>query len=83
MGTHIFWVWVRPEEYPGNDCYCGQRGCLETFISGTGFENEYELQTGLHKNGREIVEFLEHGDAVLKKLCRFLKTGLPEQLQQQ
>ena len=60
---HISLGWMRPEEYPGVDCYCGQRGCLETFISGTGFENEYEKQTGVHKSGREIAELLEKNDA--------------------
>jgi fructokinase len=28
-------------EFPGPLCYCGKRGCLETWISGTGFENDY------------------------------------------
>ena len=60
---HISLGWMRPEEYPGLDCYCGQRGCLETFISGTGFENEYEKQTGVHKSGYEIAELLEQNDA--------------------
>ena len=43
---HITLGWMSPEEYPGKECYCGKRGCLETFVSGTGFENEYERQTG-------------------------------------
>ena len=60
---HISLGWMRPEEYPGAKCYCGQRGCIETFISGTGFENEYKLQTGISKRGHEIVEILEKGDA--------------------
>ena len=73
---HISLGWMRPEEYPGTDCYCGQRGCLETFISGTGFENEYELQTGIHKNGREIVEMLEHGDAAAEKVMQIYENRL-------
>ena len=28
--------WATPDEYPGPLCFCGQRGCLETWISGTG-----------------------------------------------
>ena len=27
--------WASEDELPGVDCYCGQRGCLETWISGT------------------------------------------------
>lgn len=34
------------EEFPGNPCWCGRRGCLETYISGTGFERDYEARTG-------------------------------------
>ena len=26
--------WPRPEETPGPACYCGLRGCIETFLSG-------------------------------------------------
>jgi len=26
--------WMTPEEYPGPSCWCGQRGCIETFLSG-------------------------------------------------
>lgn len=26
--------WPRPEELPGPQCYCGKRGCIETFLSG-------------------------------------------------
>ncbi len=26
--------WQTPEEYPGNLCWCGLRGCLETYVAG-------------------------------------------------
>ncbi|MBT3214379.1 MAG: fructokinase [Deltaproteobacteria bacterium] len=73
---HISLGWMRPEEYPGTDCYCGQRGCLETFISGTGFENEYEKQTGVHKSGREIAELLEQDDADAEKVMQIYENRL-------
>src|SRR5512144_2600987 len=28
--------WAQPRELPGPDCYCGKRGCIETFLSGPG-----------------------------------------------
>lgn len=29
--------WPRDDERPGPPCYCGLRGCIETFLSGPGF----------------------------------------------
>jgi fructokinase len=26
--------WLHADEYPGPQCWCGQRGCLETFVAG-------------------------------------------------
>jgi fructokinase len=31
---HVPLPWMRAEEFPGPRCWCGQRGCLETFLSG-------------------------------------------------
>ena len=33
--------WPRPTELPGPECYCGKRGCLETFLSGPGLVRDY------------------------------------------
>ncbi len=27
-------------------CYCGKQGCIETFISGTGFATDYQRLSG-------------------------------------
>jgi fructokinase len=35
-------------------CYCGQRGCVETFISGGGIEARYVEKFGIKKSFREI-----------------------------
>jgi fructokinase len=35
-------------------CYCGQRGCVETFISGGGAEARYAEKFGIKKSFREI-----------------------------
>jgi fructokinase len=33
--------WPRHTELPGPECYCGKRGCLETFLSGPGLVRDY------------------------------------------
>jgi fructokinase len=35
-------------------CYCGQRGCVETYISGGGLEARYAEKFGIKKSFREI-----------------------------
>jgi fructokinase len=35
-------------------CYCGQRGCVETFISGGGLQRRYAEQFGVKKSFHEI-----------------------------
>ncbi len=61
---------MSPDEYPGDECYCGKRGCLETFVSGTGFENADERQTGTRIRGHEIITLLEKGDDTAEKVMR-------------
>ena len=55
--------WQTAEEYPGPDCYCGQRGCVETWISGTGLEKDYERATGQALTGPQVVARSEAGEA--------------------
>ena len=33
--------WPADDERPGPDCYCGKRGCIETFLSGPGLARDY------------------------------------------
>jgi fructokinase len=48
--------WARGDELPGPECYCGQRGCLETWISGTGVSQDHKRVTGREQTTHEIVE---------------------------
>lgn len=51
-----------PEEWPGPLCYCGRRGCLEQWISGSGLERDFQSATGRALRGPEIVALSESGD---------------------
>lgn len=55
--------WARPEELPGPECYCGKRGCLETWISGTGVAQDYTNLTGRERTTRDIMADYETGDS--------------------
>ena len=33
--------WPTADEWPGPPCYCGKRGCIETFLSGEGLREAY------------------------------------------
>ena len=47
--------WPHADELPGPPCYCGQRGCIETFVSGPGLLRDHEAVTGERASTREIV----------------------------
>jgi len=55
--------WPSAEEWPGPQCYCGRRGCLETWISGRGFERDFERVEGRSLPSAEIVAAAAGGDA--------------------
>jgi len=55
--------WMTPDEFPGPPCYCGKRGCIETFLSGPAFEREYAASTGDKLASVEIVKSAEAGSA--------------------
>jgi fructokinase len=43
-------------------CWCGRKGCLETYISGTGFEADYERLTGRKRRAPQIVQDARGGE---------------------
>jgi fructokinase len=55
--------WPQKDEYPGPDCYCGKQGCVETWISGTGFEADYRRATNVKLKGAEIISRSLAGEA--------------------
>ena len=48
--------WMTQEEQASvPPCYCGKSGCIETFLSGPGFELDYARLTGTQRPSRDIV----------------------------
>jgi fructokinase len=54
--------WPDVAELPGPPCYCGRRGCIETWISGPGMELDHREHTGASRTTREIVQAAASGD---------------------
>jgi fructokinase len=42
--------WPRKNELPGPECYCGKRGCIETWLSGPGLVRDHEI------NNNELID---------------------------
>jgi len=64
--------WMSADEFPGSPCYCGKNGCIETWVSGTGLEKDYERATKTSLHGPEILARSEAGEpAALAALERF------------
>jgi len=54
--------WPLADELPGPSCYCGKHGCIETWLSGPGFEQDYSRHAGKDLPAVEIVQLAEQGD---------------------
>lgn len=47
--------WPDDDERPGPACYCGRRGCIETFLSGPGLASDYAARGGSPSPSETIV----------------------------
>ncbi len=55
--------WAVAGEDPVLECYCGQRGCNETLLSGPGLAAEHRLVTGEARSAEAIGAAAAQGDA--------------------
>ena len=55
--------WPEPAELPGPPCYCGRRGCIETFCSGPGLAADFAAATGRGLDAAAIAAAADQGDA--------------------
>jgi fructokinase len=64
--------WPRVDEWPGPPCYCGKRGCVETFLSGPGLARDHREATGAALDAAEIAARAGAGDpAAEASLARY------------
>lgn len=55
--------WPEAGESPGPPCYCGRRGCIETFLSGPGLARDHAEHGGERLSAEAIVEGATLGQA--------------------
>jgi fructokinase len=54
--------WPEPSEIPGSTCYCGQSGCIETFLSGPALARGFAASGGPALTAEAIVQRAAEGD---------------------
>ncbi|MBF0262905.1 MAG: ROK family protein [Magnetococcales bacterium] len=54
--------WPQADELPGPTCYCGQEGCIETFLSGPALSRAYQEAGGQGYLAEEIARRAATGD---------------------
>jgi fructokinase len=56
--------WMHPDEFPGPRCYCGRRGCIERFVSGSALAEQ------AHMPPATVAERAEAGDPSAKEVMQ-------------
>ena len=54
--------WHNADEWPGQECYCGKRGCVETFLSGAGLSDTFRDITGKTSDAANIAAAADASD---------------------
>ena len=62
-------------EISGEPCYCGKRGCLETWVSGRAFEADYARHTHSELTAAEIITRMRKGDRLARLVWRQPRVG--------
>jgi fructokinase len=55
--------WPSAEELNIAPCWCGQTGCIETWLSGTGFALDHARVNGEERSAVEIIQAMRKGDS--------------------
>ena len=74
--------WANADELPGPLCFCGRRGCAETWLSGPALTRDHAAHTGAALTAQQIAERAAGGDrgceATLQRYASRLARGLAQ-----
>jgi len=76
--------WPQTDELPGEQCYCGQHGCIETFLSGPALVRDYVVKTPSESVNRvqQICTLAEQGEAAAQAALSIYAERLAKALAQ-
>ena len=64
--------WPKDGELESTTCWCGQQGCIETFLSGPGLEDDFKRTTGKKLNAEDIAALaMSTNDVAEEVLLRY------------
>lgn len=70
----------RDDERPGPQCYCGRKGCVEAWLSGPAFQDQFTRATNREVRATDIADAAAAGDPVaaecLERYCDRLARAL-------
>jgi fructokinase len=72
--------WAEGDEHPGPECYCGRRGCVERFVSGSGLEDDYRRAGGAALDAVDIIAAAEGGERLAEGSLLRLESRLARAL---
>ena len=72
-----------PEDLPLPACYCGRKGCIETYLSGPGLSRDHHERTGERLSPEEIMErseesFLRYAERLARALASVINVLDPD-----
>lgn len=67
---HMPLPWPDITEVPGTACHCGRHGCMETWVSGTGFQADYFRHAHVPLKASEIMTKMRNGDRLAAMVWR-------------
>jgi fructokinase len=72
--------WPDDDERPGPACYCGRRGCIETFLSGPGLSADYRRRSGAQVSAENLVARASAGEPLAQAVVSAWERRLAKSL---
>jgi len=72
--------WAADDERPGAACYCGQHGCIETWLSGPGMARDHAAHSGESLTAQQIGARAAAGDAACEATLQRYEARLARSL---